>query len=274
MKHKSKDKNKRLKSGFTLIELVVVIAIMSILALIVVPNLTAYVKKADEAKIIQNLKTFYQASELVDKTESEYYLHPNTESAEMSFMTKAGEYSNVTDGSELELYNVGKYDNGQLFAQYYSEKYDKFYTIPDEPGEPDKPGTVVIPETSEPTVEIAPLSMEVMMGAIEGYEILDTIKTSVESERIKGQYTYTFEMPYSAIHYYGYSIFATLHGENDVIDVSPPFGKYKGNNGIIGTDSNGIKLLFIYDNSDVANPKWILKSNVQLKYLEVYSNVG
>ena len=57
------------KKGFTLIELVVVIAILAILALIMVPNLTAYLGKAKEAKIQANMKNVHTASEMVRQTE-------------------------------------------------------------------------------------------------------------------------------------------------------------------------------------------------------------
>ena len=56
------------KKGFTLVELVVVIAIMAILALIIVPNLTAYTDKAEVAKIDTNLKNLHTAAEMVVQT--------------------------------------------------------------------------------------------------------------------------------------------------------------------------------------------------------------
>ena len=57
------------KAGFTLIELVVVIAIMAVLALIMVPNLTAYLGKAETSKIQANLKNIHTSSEMVYQTE-------------------------------------------------------------------------------------------------------------------------------------------------------------------------------------------------------------
>mgnify|MGYP003521330606 CR=1 FL=1 len=59
------------KKGFTLIELVVVIAIMAILALIMVPNLTAYIQKADDSKIQANLKNIHTAAEMVSQTSTD-----------------------------------------------------------------------------------------------------------------------------------------------------------------------------------------------------------
>ena len=56
------------KAGFTLIELVVVIAIMAVLALIMVPNLTAYLGKAETSKIQANLKNIHTSAEMVYQT--------------------------------------------------------------------------------------------------------------------------------------------------------------------------------------------------------------
>ena len=50
---------KALKKGFTLIELIVVIAILAILALLIVPQVTGYVTKANEAVAKANADTCY-----------------------------------------------------------------------------------------------------------------------------------------------------------------------------------------------------------------------
>ena len=60
-----KTKFKNRKKGFSLIEMVVVIAIMAILALIMVPNLTAYIQKGDDAQIKANIKNVHTAAELI-----------------------------------------------------------------------------------------------------------------------------------------------------------------------------------------------------------------
>lgn len=56
------------KKGFSLIELVVVIAIMAILALILVPNLTAFTQRADDSKVQAGLKNVHTAAEMVIQT--------------------------------------------------------------------------------------------------------------------------------------------------------------------------------------------------------------
>lgn len=47
------------KKGFTLIELIVVIAILAILAAILIPSLTNYLAKAEQAKNLSNARSAY-----------------------------------------------------------------------------------------------------------------------------------------------------------------------------------------------------------------------
>ena len=56
-------KNK--KKGFTLVELIVVLAILAILAAMLVPALTGYIDKANEKKIIAQARQYYIAAQTV-----------------------------------------------------------------------------------------------------------------------------------------------------------------------------------------------------------------
>ena len=57
------DKNK--KKGFTLVELIVVLAILAILAAMLVPALTGYIDKANEKKVIVTARQYYVAAQTV-----------------------------------------------------------------------------------------------------------------------------------------------------------------------------------------------------------------
>ena len=57
------DKNK--KKGFTLVELIVVLAILAILAAMLVPALTGYIDKANEKKILATARQYYVAAQTV-----------------------------------------------------------------------------------------------------------------------------------------------------------------------------------------------------------------
>jgi len=52
------------KKGFTLIELIVVIAILAILAAILIPSLTNYIQKATDSKNQANCRSLYTAYQL------------------------------------------------------------------------------------------------------------------------------------------------------------------------------------------------------------------
>lgn len=65
-------KNK--KKGFTLVELIVVLAILAILAAMLVPALTGYIDKAKEKKIVAEARSAVIAAQTVS---SEYYAKEN-----------------------------------------------------------------------------------------------------------------------------------------------------------------------------------------------------
>ena len=56
-------KNK--KKGFTLVELIVVLAILAILAAMLVPALTGYIDKANEKKVMATARQYYIAAQTV-----------------------------------------------------------------------------------------------------------------------------------------------------------------------------------------------------------------
>ena len=104
------------KEGFTLVEIVVIIGVMSILALMMVPNITAYVGKADDAKIQTNIKTFHTAAEMVDKTDIAY--------EEPGYKERVGLFANVEDPTELAKYKVAKSRKGLLIVSYDGYIFD------------------------------------------------------------------------------------------------------------------------------------------------------
>lgn len=57
--------NKNKKKGFTLVELIVVLAILAILAAMLVPALTGYIDKANEKKVIATARQYYVAAQTV-----------------------------------------------------------------------------------------------------------------------------------------------------------------------------------------------------------------
>ena len=98
---------KNTKKGFTLIELVIVIAILAILALILVPTLGNFTGKAKEAKIEASLRSMYTeaviiASETTNttdgliKTEIEGQITPSTDGDVVVVEVDAGTVTKIT----------------------------------------------------------------------------------------------------------------------------------------------------------------------------------
>ena len=56
------------KKGFTIVELVIVIAVIAILAAVLIPNLSRLVEKANESKAMQEAKNAYEAYLLTEDT--------------------------------------------------------------------------------------------------------------------------------------------------------------------------------------------------------------
>lgn len=122
------------KRGFTLIELVVVIAIMAILALIIVPNLSAYIDKADDAKIMANLKTFHTSSEMEDKVERKDNWNTAIDGKQLGkqeYKEKVADYANLDSEEELDKYSIINVEKG-LYVTYKADKREKLYVFPEE----------------------------------------------------------------------------------------------------------------------------------------------
>lgn len=131
------DKNK--KKGFTLVELIVVLAILAILAAMLVPALTGYIDKANEKKVIATARQYYVAAQTVV---SEAYANGD-EIKEIIVSISGNKFGssiqigNDTDGtpednkyfqSFLSLAELTD-DTSLIWVMSYNQTVDNFYVV-------------------------------------------------------------------------------------------------------------------------------------------------
>lgn len=94
--------NNKKKKGFTLIELIIVLAVMAIIALIAIPNFKAV---RDNSKV----KADKQSCETIKRT---VLMLASDESISLQDSTKGGTIEVTFDGNDPELKNVGEKEAG------------------------------------------------------------------------------------------------------------------------------------------------------------------
>ena len=114
------------KKGFTLLELVVVIAIMAVLALVLVPNLTAYIQKADDAKVKANMKSVHTAAELAVQSDPTIYVKDITDAGNAAKLkTEIAKYANLEEANVSVVATAGTDEN----VYYITTSDDKSLTV-------------------------------------------------------------------------------------------------------------------------------------------------
>lgn len=109
-------KNK--KKGFTLVELIVVLAILAILAAMLVPALTGYIDKANEKKYVAEARSavvaaqtiasdYYSTRKSTDKAVQQYLIDNESDILKLAELTDKGDITtievNSTNGSITKL---------------------------------------------------------------------------------------------------------------------------------------------------------------------------
>lgn len=108
------------KKGFTLVELVVVIAIIGVLAAILIPTMMNYVKKSRMRTANSNAKLVFES---INNMASDKVADGDKVSAITASKIAVSSYKNNTDVLKAAVWDALK-DNGESGAGYVSLSYD------------------------------------------------------------------------------------------------------------------------------------------------------
>lgn len=108
---------KNLKKGFTLIELMIVVAIIAILAVVAAPKFGQQLKKSKDSQAVSLLGTYRSAITMhAADNEAVYATSFSALSAYVDDKTKSSSYQPVSSGGTATAYSATNYTPGQTLS--------------------------------------------------------------------------------------------------------------------------------------------------------------
>ncbi|MDZ4298715.1 MAG: type II secretion system major pseudopilin GspG [Moraxellaceae bacterium] len=105
--------SKHLQSGFTLIEVMVVVAIIGILALVIVPNV---VGKDDQARVTTTKASLSSVANALELYKLDNYRYPSTEEGLEALVRRPASARIFPDGGYLRRLPTDSWDNPMQYA--------------------------------------------------------------------------------------------------------------------------------------------------------------
>ena len=114
------------KAGFTLVELIVVIAILGILAAVAVPTYTGYIARAHEAADLQVLSSVATATTGIAAADGQNVTNITVtkSSGAISATLTGGTSTSLTTEQENEIYDLMEVADGAALAALFSDQTD------------------------------------------------------------------------------------------------------------------------------------------------------
>ncbi len=97
------------KKGFTIVELVIVIAVIAILAAVMIPTFDGVIKKANQSAVMQKATAAYKEAYALDLSDGELDYLDDGETITVDGLTYEEDLVSYTDGEYIAVYRDGKW---------------------------------------------------------------------------------------------------------------------------------------------------------------------
>lgn len=108
---------KKRDKGFTLVEIIVVLLIIGILLAITIPSIMGYVRKAEDAKLIADMRTLVLEA---NETATKYFVNDRVDVNDLSYKI-IKKYKNEEYGDGFKIYGYLGSESTTSFSIYYDD---------------------------------------------------------------------------------------------------------------------------------------------------------